>query len=134
MGTAFRVLISVIGDLLCWLRLSFRSTQSIEAEKLFLRRQLALYVERGTKPRRVGPVTRVQLAFLSRFCNWRGALVVVRPETIVRWHRAGWRLCWRLKSRPGRPAIPKELQGLLSSEWRTRTPHGARNALPTSFF
>ena len=61
----------------------------MEAENLFLRRQLALYVERGTKPRRVGPVTRVQLAFVSRFCNWRGALVVVRPETIVRWHRAG---------------------------------------------
>ena len=52
-GAAFRVLISVIGDLLYWLRLSFRSTQSIEAENLFLRRQLALYVERGTKPRRV---------------------------------------------------------------------------------
>ena len=71
MGTAFGVLISVIGDLLCWLGLSFRSTQSIEAENLFLRRQLALYVERGIKPRRIDPVTRVQLAFLSRFCNWR---------------------------------------------------------------
>ena len=113
MGTAFRVLISVIGDLLCWLRLSFRSTQSIEAENLFLRRYLALYFERGTKPRRVDPATRVLLAFLSRFRNWRGALVVVRPETIVRWHRAGWRLCWRLKSRPGRPAIPKKLQALI---------------------
>ena len=113
MGTAFWVLISVIGDLLCWLGLSFRSTQSIEAENLFLRRQLVLYVERRKKPRRIDPVTRIQLAFLSRFCNWRDALVVVRPETIVRWHQAGWRLFWRLKSRPGRPRIPKQVQDLI---------------------
>ena len=113
-GAAFRVLISVIGDLLYWLRLSFRSTQSIEAENLFLRRQLALYVERGTKPRRVDPATRVQLAFLSRFCNWaRRPGGGARPETIVRWHRAGRRLFWRLKPRPGRPAIPKELEALI---------------------
>ena len=113
MGTAFWALISVIGDLLCWLGLSFRSTQSIEAENLFLRRQLALYVERGIKPRRIDPVTRIQLALVARFCNWRDALVVVRPETMIRWHRAGWRLFWRLKSRPGRPRIPKQVQDLI---------------------
>ena len=113
MGTAFRALLSVIGDLLCWLGLSFRSTQSIEAENLFLRRQLAMYVERVIKPRRIDPITRIQLAFLSRFCNWRDALVVVRPETIIRWHRAGWRLYWHLKSRPRRPCIPGQVQDLI---------------------
>ena len=86
------ILISVIGDLLCRPGLSFRSTKSIEAEHLFLRRQLALYVERGIKRRRIDPVTRIPLAFLSRFCNWRDALVVVRPETMIRWHQMGWRL------------------------------------------
>ncbi len=113
MGTVFGVLISVIGDLLHGLRLAFRSTKSIEVENLFLRRQLALYVERGIKPRRIDPVMRIQLAFLSRFCNWRDALIVVRPETMIRWHRAGWRLFWRLKSRPGRPRIPKQVQDLI---------------------
>ena len=98
MGTVFGVLISVIGDLLRWLRLAFRSMKSIEAENLFLRRQLTLYVERGIKPRRIDAVMRIRLAFLSRFCNWRDALVVVRPETMIRWHRTGWRLFWRLKS------------------------------------
>ena len=39
--------------------------------------------------------------------------MVVRPETIVRWHRAGWRLFWRLKSRPGRPPILKQVQTLI---------------------
>ena len=53
------------------------------------------------------------MAFLSRFCNRRDALVVVRPETIVCWHRVGWRLLWRLKSRPGRPPVPKQVQALI---------------------
>ena len=38
---------------------------------------------------------------------------MVRPETIVRWHQAGWRLFWRLKSRPGRPPIPTQVQPLI---------------------
>ncbi len=78
-----------------------------------LRRQLALYVERGAKPRRIDPATRVRLALLSRLFRWRDALVVVRPETMIRWHRAGWRLFWRLKSRPGRPCIPRQVQDLI---------------------
>jgi len=50
---------------------------------------------------------------LSRLFDWRDALVVVRPETLIRWHRAGWRLFWRIKSRPGRPPIPLELRQLI---------------------
>ncbi len=107
------ILIQLIGETLRWSRLAIRSRQSIEAENLFLRRQLALYVERGVKPRRVDPATRITLALLSRFFNWRPALVVARPETMIRWHRAGWKLFWRLKSRPGRPPIPKQIQALI---------------------
>ncbi len=103
------IMIQLIGDALRWCRLSVRSSRSLKAENLFLRRQLALYVERGIKPRRIDPVTRISLAILSRLFIWREALVVVRPETMIRWHRAGW----RLKSRPGRPPIPKELQALI---------------------
>jgi putative transposase len=40
-------------------------------------------------------------------------LVVVHPQTLLRWHRQGWKLFWRLKSRPGRPPIPSRLQGLI---------------------
>jgi putative transposase len=47
---------------------------------------------------------------LSRLIDRRDALVVVRPETMIRWHRAGWRLFWRFKSRAGRPRIPVELR------------------------
>ena len=54
--------------------------QSLHAEVLFLRRQLALYVERGVKPRRIDAATRVSLALLSRLFDWRSALVVVQPQ------------------------------------------------------
>jgi putative transposase len=107
------ILVQLAAVSLRWCGLAFRSTQSVQAENLFLRRQLALYIERGVKPRRIDPATRIVLALLSRLFDWRDALVVVRPETMIRWHRAGWKLFWRLKSRPGRPPIPLEIQGLI---------------------
>jgi putative transposase len=107
------ILIELVAEALRWLRLAFRSSQSIRAENLFLRRQLALYIERGVKPRRIDPATRIALTLLSQLFDWRGALTIVRPETLIRWHRAGWKLFWRLKSRRGRPPIPAELQALI---------------------
>src|SRR6266481_169870 len=107
------ILVQLAAEAVRWCGLVLRSQRSIEAENLLLRRQLALYVERGVEPRRMDSATRVALAFLSRFFHWRDALVVVRPETMIRWHRAGWRLWWRLKSRPGRPSIPLEIQALI---------------------
>jgi putative transposase len=107
------ILIDLVADMLRWLRLVFRSSQSIQAENLFLRRQLALYIERGVKPRRIDAATRVALTVLSRLFDWRDTLAVVTPATLIRWHRAGWRLFWRMKSRPGRPPIPRELRALI---------------------
>ena len=103
----------VLSDLISWWGLALRPRGSLEAEILFLRRQLALYVERGVKPRRIDAAARVSLAFLSRWFAWRSSLLVVRPETLIRWHRAGFRLLWRWKSRPGRPQIPQELRELI---------------------
>ena len=91
--------------------LSFlRSSAAIRAENLVLRKQLASYLERGIKPRRVDHAKRVSLALFTRFFDWRVAVVNVRPDTIVRWHRMGWRIFWRLKCRAGRPPIPAELR------------------------
>jgi hypothetical protein len=84
------------------------------AENLFLRQQLRLYVERGVRPR-ISNRQRLALVLLSRFVrDWRSALVVVRPETIVHWHRNVWRLFWRWKSRPcGRPSLPGDVRALI---------------------
>ena len=81
----------LLADVLWFVILSLRPARVIAAENLFLRRQLAMYVERGAKPRRPDLATRVSLAVLSRLFDWRGSLVV-GPETLIRWHRAGFRL------------------------------------------
>ena len=108
-----RIVLRLLTDLIALAAFTFRQRRAVAAEILVLRRQIALYRERGIKPRRIDAVTRISLGLLSRFFNWRGALVVVRPETMIRWHRAGWRLFWRLKSRPGRPPIPLQIQALI---------------------
>jgi len=68
--------------------LLFRSTKAVQAENIFLRRQLALYIERDVQPRRVDAATRVSLAVVARLFDWRSALVVVQPATMIHWHRA----------------------------------------------
>ena len=108
-----RIVLRLLADLAGLVVLSVRPRRSVEAENFFLRRELALYRERGVKPRRVDAATRVSLALLSQLFDWRDALVVVRPETLIRWHRAGWRLFWRCKAGPGRPPIPLEMRQLI---------------------
>src|SRR6266581_4405355 len=106
-------IVRIVFDLLRLGALFLRSSSAIRAENLILRRQLARYIERGIKPRRVDHATRVSLALLSRLFDWRDAVVVVRPSTIVRWHRLGWRIFWCWKCRAHRPPIPPELRSLI---------------------
>ena len=58
----------------------------------FLRKQLALFQERKTNGRRADDSTRWLMSFLSQWFDWRNALVLVKPETLIRWHRKGFRL------------------------------------------
>lgn len=97
------------------LRLIFSSRTALIAENLFLRKQLALFRERQLKPRRATPALRLTLIALSRFFNWREALVIVKPETFLKWHRKAFRAFWRWKSgRPcGRPSLPADLRHLI---------------------
>ena len=54
------------------------------------------------------------LVWLSMLFDWRNALVIAKPGTFIRWHRAGFRLVWRWKSRrPGCPALPKNIRALV---------------------
>jgi hypothetical protein len=86
--------------------LSSAFIRSQDAQNLFLRRQLALFLKS------VDAATRIGLAVLARLREWRDALFVIQPKTMIRWQRAGWRLFWRWKCRPGRP-IPVELRALI---------------------
>ena len=79
-----------------------RSRAQLAAENLFLRKQLALYVERRVKPRRANDATRITLVTLSSFVEWRHLLTIVKPETLIRWHRKAFRLWWAgNRGRPG---------------------------------
>src|ERR1700694_3887336 len=108
-----RAIVGVAPEVLRLVVSLLRSSRAIRAENLVLRKQLASYIERGIKPRRVDHATRVSLALFSRLFDWRDAVVIVRPSTIVRWHRLGWRIFWRRKCRAGRPPIPPELRSLI---------------------
>lgn len=91
-----------------------KSRSALAAENPFLRKQLALCLERRVQPRRATDATRLTLVLLGKLFDWKEALRVVRPETFVGWHRRGFKLFWRWKSRRiGRPSIPKDLHALI---------------------
>ena len=101
-------------DLVRLLVLVSRSRRALAAENLFLRKQLALFQERKVKPHRAHDSTRLIMVILGRMFSWRDALVNVKPDTFLRWHRKGFRLFWRWKCRPvGRPQVPKDLRRLI---------------------
>ena len=84
-----------------------RGRPALIAENAFLRQQL-LILRRGVKRPRCTPTDRALLVLLaSRLRAWRQALVIVQPETVLRWHRQGFRLFWRWKSRPRSSPRPK---------------------------
>jgi hypothetical protein len=85
----------------------FRTHRALALENLALRHQLALQQRRDHRRPALTRFDRALWSWLSSaFHEWRAALVVVRPETVLRWHRAGFRWYWRRKSRGGRP--PKD--------------------------
>jgi hypothetical protein len=84
--------------------------QALLLENLALRQQLAAY-RRTSESARLRPSDRVFWVGLSKLWDgWPSALVIVKPETVIRWHRKGFQLFWRRKSRSskvGRPRIPR---------------------------
>ena len=78
---------SVAYDLVRLLVLAARSRRVLSAENLYLRKQLALFRERKVKPRRAHDSTRLIMVILGRTFSWRHALVNVKPDTFLRWHR-----------------------------------------------
>jgi transposase InsO family protein len=114
----------------------FRSRQSQAIVELALRHQLAIYAHRHRRPR----LSRLDRAFwvaLSRFWpQWKSALVVVQPETVIRWHREGFRRYWRSISvpGPGRPPISEDIRKVIvrmatENHWRARKIHAELSKL-----
>ena len=95
---------------------TFRSRTALQFEILALRHQLGV-LERSVKRPRLTPTDRFFWACLSGLWHdWRSALVMVQPETVIAWHRKSFRLFWTWKiqrGRVGRPGIPKEVRQLI---------------------
>ncbi len=94
----------------------FRSRAALEAEILTLRQQINVLRLTAPKKQSFSAIDRLILVRLYRLRpGVRGALAIVKPETVVKWHRAGFRLYWRWKSRArgGRPPVPLGIRKLI---------------------
>lgn len=111
-----RVWPRVVSALFRSVRALFRSRTEQALVELALRQQLAVYAHRHSRPR-LRPVDRAfGLALAQLWPRWKEVLIVVKPETVIRWHRQGFRPYWRWKGRvrrPGRPRIPGEVRDLI---------------------
>jgi putative transposase len=95
----------------------FRSRRSLVLEVIALRQQLAVLRTKHPQPR-LAPPDRLFWVILRRFWSgWKEALVIVRPETVIRWHRARFKLYWtwlsRRRRRRGRQPTPREMRDLI---------------------
>ena len=94
----------------------FRTQSDIQLEILALRHQLGVLQRKSPKPK-LKPADRGLWVWLSRrWARWRSALLVVKPATVINWHRRGFRWYWTWKIRhgqSGRPRIPKETRDLI---------------------
>src|SRR5207253_8416821 len=96
-----------LGILFGTLRSSVRTHRELALENLALRQQLAVWKARQPRPR-LTEIDRIFWVLLSRlWTSWRDSVHVVRPETVVGWHRNGFRCYWAWKSRHrrGRPRL-----------------------------
>jgi putative transposase len=103
-------------SLFLFLRAFIMGRAAAAIENLALRQQLAVFKQSVKRPK-LRPRDRVFWALLScLWRNWRSALAIVQPETVIRWHRKGFRLYWKWKSRrgkPGRPPIEPKIRELI---------------------
>ena len=101
--------------LIVWaVRALARSRQALVLDNLALRHQLATLAHGGRRPRLVPADRLFWVALRALWTDWIKALAIVRPATVVAWHRQAYRACWRRISRqPGRPRSDTQLRALI---------------------
>jgi putative transposase len=105
-----------------------RTRAALQLEILALRHQLHVLERSRPRPVRLTACDRLLWAWLSRvWQEWRSALVIVRPDTVIGWHRRGFRLLWTWKSRHrlGRPTVSREVRALIRTMSETNSLWGA---------
>jgi len=127
-------MVTIILSLFSSARQAFQTRAALQAEILALRHQL-LVLQRSSRGHRL-PLSRADRflwVWLARFWSaWRSALVIVKPETVIAWHRKGFRLYWKWKSRhpEGRPSVSLQVielihrMSLANPRWGAPRIHG----------
>ncbi len=125
-------MLQFISSLLAALRVFFQDRGDVALEVLALRQQVAALKRKRPRPP-LNSSDRLFWAALRRFwSHWADVMVIVKPETVVGWHRTGFRLYWRWRSRPrgGRPKITDDVRGLVrqlaadNPDWGAPKIHG----------
>ena len=109
----------------------FAGRAALMAENLALRHQLAV-LQRSAKRAKLRKRDRIFWVWLSRlWSGWRPALLIVQPATVVKWHRQGFKIYWRWKSRkrPGRPQVNRKIRDLIRRMSRENPMWGAPRIL-----
>jgi hypothetical protein len=121
MKDLFKLILGILASL-------FKSRAKLEAEILILRQQINVLRRQAPKRPHFNNTDRFLFVWLYRsFPSVLGAIAIVRPETIIRWHRAGFRAYWRWRSRNrvGRPKVSAELRTLIGEMSRANPLWGA---------
>ncbi len=109
-----------------------RSKAALIAENMFLRQQLIVLERQVVRPQLKRRDRQILVLLANSIYRWNDALMVVKPDTLVEWHRQGFRLYWRRKSRArqGRPPITAETIALIEEmavnnhTWRAKRIQG----------
>jgi len=112
---ALRVLTQIMEVLFSLVRTVCGSKADLAMEALALRQQLAAYRRKNPRPRLDNFDRLFWVALKDQFAGWADALIIVKPDTVVRWHREAFRKHWAMKSArpPGRPEIGKDIRDLV---------------------
>ena len=106
-----------------------RTRAALQLENIALRHQIGVLQRSAKKRPKLNAADRLLWVWLSRvWRGWRSALVIVKPDTVVAWHRKGFRMFWTWKIRrgkPGRPAVPREVCELIRRMSRENPRWGA---------
>jgi len=107
----------------------FKTSAQLRLENIALRQQLVVLRRSAPERLRLTSADRIFWVWLRHvWSDWKSALMIVKPETVVTWHRKGFRLFWRWKihgGKPGRPRVPKEVRDLIRMMSRNNPRWGA---------
>ena len=124
----FRLALSALHWLTVAMVSTFKSRTALQVENLALRHQLAV-LRRSVKRPKVTSADRLFWAWLcDAWSDWRSSLLIVKPETVIGWHRQGFRLFWTWRVRrgqPGRPSVSKKIRQLIRKMSRDNPLWGA---------